>query len=146
MAVRSLTSKGAWTQIDATALDVEIGKPDGQTTFEYASLFLVLLAYGEIHRTTGIVILGDNVASLNLALTMKGHKTLGKISREISWRRVRLGWRYLCGHLPSEQNTTADSLSRLHVDTVFHEIPAELAHATCLQPPCLAASWTEGLH
>ena len=131
---------------DTAALDVEIGKPDGQTTFEYAALFLVLMTYGEHHRGTGIVILGDNVASLDLALTLKGQKTLGKISREISWRRVRLGWRYLCGHLPSEQNGTADKLSRLHVDKAIREFPAELAHASCLQPPCLAACWTAGLH
>ena len=138
--------EGAWTQTDEEDLDVVIGKPDGQTTFEYAALFLVLLTYGELHRNTGIVILGDNVASLSLALSMKGHKTLGSISREISWRRVRLGWRYLCGHLPSEQNGTADKLSRLHVDDAIRKVPAELAQASCLQPPCLADHWTVGLH
>ena len=83
--------EGAWNQTDADDLGIVIGKPDGQTILEYAALFLVLLAFGETFRGTGVVILGDNLGSLSLALTLKGDKALGRISREVSWRRVRLG-------------------------------------------------------
>ena len=92
------------------------------------------------------MILGDNLASLNLALNLKGKKILGKTSREIAWRQVRQGWRYMCGHLPSELNDTADALSRLSAPAEkARQIPSELRLAQRIEPPLLNDVWTAGL-
>ena len=104
-----------WTKSDAEAIDARIGEPAGQTTFEYLTLFLVLVVFGTEFRGEGLIILGDNIGALENALNLKGKRALSRISREIAWRRARRGWRYVCGHLPAEQNVTADCLSRLSV-------------------------------
>ena len=137
---------GAWTENDAEVVGAPLGAPDGQTAWEYITLFLVLLAFGTDFRKTGLVILGDNLASLNLALTLKGSRVLGKTSREIAWRQVRQGWRYMCGHLPSELNHTADALSRLSAPTDnAKDLPTELGKARRVEPPILMDIWTAGL-
>ena len=137
---------GTWTDEDAEFVGSPLGSPDGQTTWEYLCLFAALYVYGTAHKTTGLIILGDNVSSLSLALSLKGSKTLGRISRELSWRRVRLSWRYLVGHLPAELNTTADTLSRLSAPgRQMQELPSELRSATRLRAPDVATFWTPGL-
>ena len=137
---------GRWTNEDSILVGFDIGKPDGQTAWEYYCLFLVLMVFGTSSKDTGLVILGDNLASLNLALSLKGGRFLGRVSREIGWRRVRLGWRYLCGHLPSELNTAADALSRLSVPGQgAKELPPEVATATRLATPTAEVPWTPGL-
>ena len=56
---------------------------------------------------------------------------MNRISCEIAWRKVRQGWRYVVAHLASENNTTADQLSRLHATgaEAAEEFPAELLNA-----------------
>ena len=137
---------GRWTEDDAKFVDTRLGDPAGQTSLEYVTLFMSLVIFGANHRGTGLAVLGDNVSSLNLALTLKGDRFLGRVSREIGWRRVRLGWRYACGHLPSELNGTADALSRLHAPgTNVKDFPQELVKAKILQPPVFEDLWTDGL-
>jgi len=54
----------AWTPQDAKKLSTKIGSPDGQTSWEYLVVLLGLLIWGSEHRSTGIAILGDNLAAL----------------------------------------------------------------------------------
>ena len=132
---------GCWTADEEKKLDVKIGEPHGQTTWEYLTLFLALVLFGYRYRVSGIIITGDNIASLNLALTLKGDKSLNLISREMAWRRVRHGWRYRCAHLPSELNKTADELSRL---SRGQQLPDEVRGTEFVRTPRVAALWTSG--
>jgi len=58
-------------------------------------------------------VLGDNLASLNGLIALRGKSELYRVTCEIAWRKVRYGWRYAAGHLPAEANVLADALSRL---------------------------------
>jgi len=102
----------SWSCDLARLLQTQIGDTSGQTTWEYLAIFVSLLVWGSRFRTEGLAILGDNLASLSGALNLKGRSSLTLITKEISWRKVREGWRYACGHLPSEHNLIADALSR----------------------------------
>ena len=81
--------------------------------WEYMVIWLALELWGDQHRAEGLAILGDNIAALSGALSLKGKSGLSRITRELAWRKVRRGWRYACGHLPAERNDLADALSRL---------------------------------
>ena len=61
----------------------------------------------------GLLFCGDNVASLQLALSHKGKGEIAAVSQELAWRVARGGWRYAVAHLPAEANVLADRLSRL---------------------------------
>jgi len=102
----------AWTADMAQAIGGIIGSASSQTVFEYLALFLVLLAWGPAHRTHGLAIAGDNIGALSSALGLTGRGGMGRISRELAWRKVRQGLRFSAGHLPSEANVVADALSR----------------------------------
>ena len=101
-----------WRSVDLGPLGISVGEPSAQTTFEYLTLFFVLLTWGTSLRRQGLALLGDNIAALQLALSLKGKGALNTISREIAWRRCRHGWYYAVGHLAAEQNDLADALSR----------------------------------
>ena len=81
--------------------------------WEYMVILLSLELWGDRFRREGIAMLGDNLAELNGAISLKGKNELSRITRELAWRKVRRGWKYACGHLPAEHNELADSLSRL---------------------------------
>ena len=102
-----------WTNQWAKRLECTIGKPDGQTSWEYTMLLLTLLKWGSASSQEGLAMIGDNTASLTAAANLKGKGALTAISREIAWRKVRHQWRFAVGHLPSEANVVADALSRL---------------------------------
>ena len=101
-----------WRDHDLRPLKLEPGDPRCQTSFEYLTLFLVLLSWGAAARTHGLAILGDNIAALQCAISLRGRGALNDLSREIAWRRVRFAWHYAVGHVPSEDNLLADALSR----------------------------------
>ena len=127
----------------ASTLGIAIGSPAGQTTWELLAIFLVLIAWGGLHRAPGLAILGDNTASLESALHLRGKGALAKIAREISWRRARTGWRYAVGHLPSERNCLADALSRLHAPAADSaRWPAALRRVRTRALPQIGTLWT----
>ena len=129
-----------WQPTDAKELQTTVGKPAGQTTWELLALLVTLVLWGRSHRGHGIALLGDNTASLQAALQLRGRGALARIAREISWRRARDGWRYAVGHLPSERNVLADSLSRLHAPSAEHKcLPPELAGALTREAPEIAS-------
>ena len=105
--------KVVWTPQLAKKLKVKIGDPAAQTVWEYAAALLTLIAWGSAHRVQGLHVQGDNIPALQGAVTLTGRNKLTAITKELSWRRVRYGWKYDAGHLPSEANTVADALSRL---------------------------------
>ena len=132
-----------WSETDASSLDVVIGQPAGQTTWELLAIFYSLVLWGRAHRGHGLILLGDNLAALESALNLRGRGSLAKLGRELSWRRARDGWRYVAGHLPSERNTVADALSRLSVPGPdAKQLPRELAGATRRDAPDLSELWS----
>ena len=81
---------------------------------------------------TSVLLCGDNVASLNLALSNKSKGLLGYIGRELSWRRAKYDWHLAVAHLPAEANKLADRLSRLadpHLSPLV-DLPSELLGST----------------
>ena len=102
-----------WTVKDASHLGIKIGEPAGQTFWEYATLLIGLAIWGSQFTVESLAVLGDNTGSLQDALHLKGRGALLALSRELSWRRARYGWRFAVGHVPSEYNDVADALSRL---------------------------------
>jgi len=133
-----------WDASTAAYLGEEIGKPDGQTTWELLALLLCLVAWAAEHRAAGLALLGDNVAALSAALNLKGRKGLTKINREISWRKCHGSWRYAAGHLPSEQNVWADALSRTMAPegSDHKQIPEALLQTPRREPPVLDDLWS----
>jgi len=132
-----------WQEQDATKLRTRIGIPDGQTSWEYLAILLGLLVWGTEFRHCGLAILGDNLASLSGSLTLRGRGQLTTITKELSWRKVRLGWRFAAGHLPSEHNQLADSLSRLHAPASSERksFPPQLLNATRRRAPEVSKIW-----
>ena len=116
----------------AEHLGVTIGLPAGQTTWEYLVILLALEIWAARFRSSGLLLLGDNLGALEGALNHRGRGDLSKITRELSWRQVRQAWLYAVAHLPSEANVVADRLSRLHAPAGSDRksFPPELSGAT----------------
>jgi len=133
-----------WCSKLARHLQTEIGDPGGQTTWEYLSLLVCLLLWGARFRTEGIALLGDNISSLSGVLTLKGKNALNLITRELSWRKVRQGWRYAAGHLPTEHNGYADALSRQSAPAASEQkpFPPELRETPRARCPDLLQIWS----
>ena len=117
----------AWSEASARRLEAPLGCPSGQTTWEYFALLLALTLWATRFRKEGLAVLGDNLSSLNALLSLKGRNQLSKVTRELAWSKTRYAWRYAAGHLPSELNTLADSLSRVAAPAGHaKEVPSEL--------------------
>ena len=102
-------------------------------------LFLVLLRYAPLFP--GIAVVGDNTASLQVALSGKAKGSLGALARELFLRKAREDWHYQVGHLPSEHNSIADFLSRLAQPGAPAAPLAELEGAAEVPVPDLASLW-----
>jgi len=120
-----------WPQALAEKLEVEIGMPSGQTTWEYLVVLLTLI-FWHPEFPKGVRIFGDNLGALQGALHLRGRAGLSKITRELSWRKARHQWRFSVGHLPTEANLTADALSRLTAPegSERKQLPASVSAAT----------------
>ena len=133
----------SWSDAMASKFNVRVGEPAGQTTWELLVLFLALEVWGHEHRKTGLLLMGDNTASLSATLSLKGKSALTQITKEIAWRKVRRGWRYAAGHLPSEMNSMADSLSRVSAPagSESRSFPKELESARQRDTPAWDSLW-----
>ena len=78
--------------------------------------------------------MGDNIASLEAALRLRGKGDIGKVTTELALGRPRLRWRVRVGHFPAEVNTVADALSRLSAPDPSR-FPAELIKSSCVDVP-----------
>ena len=101
-----------WNEWDAEHIGVVPGLPKYQTFWEFLTLLLALMTWGDLFTDDKVMILGDNTGALSDALSLKGRGPLMSVSRELSWRSARRRWLYSVGHLPAEHNVVADALSR----------------------------------
>jgi len=129
-----------WSEDLFPGLPVEIGQPKSQTFFEFVTLLLTLMVWGDSYTEERVTILGDNTGALQEALSLKGRGALLAVSRELAWRVARHSWLYSVAHLPSEHNSVADSLSRLWGPEPAAK-PRELGRSRQLTPPWLGAAW-----
>ena len=132
-----------WTARMADWFRTRIGDAAGQTSWEYLVLYLALHIWAADSRS-GFLILGDNLASLSGVLSLRGKGGAPNvITKEIAWRRVRYGWRFACGHLPTEKNKLADSLSRLAAPSGSEQrcFPEELSQASVRAAPDFDSLW-----
>ena len=101
-----------WRTRDFQDKAVEIGQSASQTYFEVLALVLAteLWATG----SAPICILGDNLAALQSALTLKGRGEQLLLFQALAVIRSARCLDMRVAHLPSESNTAADALSRQH--------------------------------
>jgi len=125
-----------WSTATAHKLGAPIGDPAGQTTWEYLTLLVSLPTWGAEYSEKGVAML-NNTSALANSLCLKGKGALAQISRELAWRKVRQAWNFAVGHLPSEGNILADSLSRTGAPAGSEQrsFPAELLQARRRDPP-----------
>ena len=121
------------------AASYQVGLPEFQTFWEYLALLLCLCTFAR--RGEPIAVIGDNTASLQLALSLSGGDGLLAISRELSWRKARFGWIFAVGHLPTESNGIADALSRLTQHQRPPCLPQPLLGIPIWRPPSVAKLW-----
>ena len=75
----------------------------GQTAFEFLTLFMVAVTFGDVLEETGALIRRDNLGALSVALTLSSTSpAMNAIAREIAWRRIVRRWQYRLKHLPAE--------------------------------------------
>jgi hypothetical protein len=130
-----------WTDEDAEHLHVVTHDTKHQSFWEFATLLLALMTWGDRFVLEPVLVAGDNTAALSGALALKGRGELLAVARELSWRQARRGWRFAVGHLPSEFNVVADALSRT-ADPKGVEWPSlALAGAAFTAPPKLRDLW-----
>ena len=130
-----------WWGDEANHLGVHSHDTKYQSFWEFATLLLVLMVWGDRFVKHSLAILGDNTAALQNALSLKGRGPLLAVAREVSWRKARRSWCFEVGHLPSESNTIADCLSRV-ADPKGKGWPSEaLASAAQAAPPRLRDLW-----
>ena len=131
-----------WTPTMARKFKTKLGDPSGQTSWEYLMLFLSLVTWASQFRD-GMLLIGDNVSSLAGVINLRGRSVLNAITKEIAWRRVRFGWRFAAGHLPTERNNMADSLSRLAAPSGpdHAEFPDGLSDARARSAPDFDSLW-----
>ena len=117
-----------WQKQDVMNLEVTIGKPKFQSFWEFFCVGLALCIWApEFCNTHSLAVVTDNTSALQNALDLKGSGVQLGIAQELAWRRARCGWSYSPGHIPTEQNKLADTLSRLAAPEGNADIPRELA-------------------
>ena len=129
-----------WTEAVAAKTMALIGSSVGQTSWELHTLLLVLLVWGDHYQDRSLAVLGDNTASLQVALTLKSSEALRRIAREFALHHALKGWQYTVGHVPSELNLIADALSRLRGSHALGALPC-LRKARQVCAPCVADFW-----
>ena len=129
-----------WTATICRRFQAEVGNPKWQSLWEFLTLLLCLMTWGHHSVTESILILGDNIASLSDALSMKGKGVMNAVARELSWRKIAFRWHFRVAHFPSELNVWADDLSRIYADPA-HNFPVALAICHKRAAPSLDVMW-----
>ena len=129
----SESSSGPWGAVP--------GASRFQTFWEMLMVLFVLVVWGNNFQKEKLLIVGDNTGALSSALNLKGKGTLAAIAREIAWRQIRHGWEFEVGHVPTELNTVADALSRLHEPNPPRFPDAALKAAQRRDPPDFRTLW-----
>ena len=124
-------------------MEVQIGDPAFQSFWEFLTLLLTLVQWGRWFVHEAVTIMGDNTAALQDALDLKGRGAMLAVAHELAWRKARHRWAFVVAHLPSEDNTTADALSRI-ASPEPAAIPRSVAHATRVRPAPVKNLWKLG--
>ena len=77
-----------WYGDEASHLNVVIEDSKHQTFWEFATLLLALVTWGDHFVDEAVMVVGDNAAALSCALTLKGKGELLAVARELSWRQA----------------------------------------------------------
>ena len=122
-------------------LHVVPGKSDFQTFWEFLTLCLAMVRWCPLYE--GVLFCGDNLASLNLALSLKGGGVEGAVAKELAWRSARYRWSYAVAHLPAEGNKVADRMSRISDPSLpeLSELPSTLIGAAEVSV-CVKSLWS----
>ena len=128
-----------WDLKDAEHLGVEPTIPDWQSFWELATLILAIVRWSALRD--GITYMGDNISSLELALSGKAKGPMAALARELLWRKARNQWYYGVAHLAAEANTTADSLSRFSQPGVVASLPLRCKSSVEVPPMRLIDLW-----
>ena len=88
-----------------------MGEPAAHTLFEVLALVLAVELWCPA-SSPPTVVWGDNVAALQEALNMRGKGPQEGLAQALAVLRGARSLALAVGHLPSESNTLADSLSR----------------------------------
>ena len=110
--------------------------------FDFVPLRLVLAIVRWAPLADGLSFLGDNLASLNLALSGKAKGKLNGLSRELALQVAKADLRFSVGHLPAESNTVADTLSRISQPGVHTTMPPCLVGAAEVTLGPLSSFWS----
>ena len=119
-------------------MEAQIGVPSWQSFWEMLTCGLALSMWASDKEA--LAVLGDNTASLQDALDLKGSRCMLAVAREIAWRQGRRGWLFAVGHLAAEFNTAADALSRLEAPDPS-PLPPEVQGARRLHLAPVASYW-----
>ena len=123
-----------WTEASAAHLGVWTGDSKFQSFWEFLTLLLALIVWGDSYTKECITVLGDSTSALQVALHLSGRREMVAIAREIAWRQIRSAWKFKVGHLPAEFNLVSDSLSRRYSPSP-HPLPRLLSGAIERQAP-----------
>ena len=130
-----------WSDQSAGPWEATPGNSRFQTFWEMLMVLLVLVVWGANFQKEKLLILGDNTGALSAALNLKGKGLLSAIAREIAWRQIRHLWEFDVGHVPTELNTVADALSRLHEPHPPRFPSSALAQAQRREAPDCSKIW-----
>ena len=107
-----------------------------QTLFGFLTVFLCLECFERAVRSHGVVVCGDNLATLQNSIDCKSSRSsINLVGREIAWRQALRGWRLTAAHFPKEHNVVADALSRLSAPSPLPRPTSALRGATLRVPP-----------
>ena len=115
-----------WTEDLCAGLGVASGDSRYLPFFEALTALIGITCFCGPGRLQTLALVGDNLAALSVALARPGRGDLARACREIALRQARWSLRIAVGHLPSELNSWADALSRMHAPTP-PPVPEELA-------------------
>ena len=121
---------------------MEIGQSASQTYFEVLALVLAVELW--CTDSTPTLVLGDNLPALEMALALKGRGEQLRLIQALAVIRSARSVDLRVAHLPSEANTAADALSRLHAPlkdrkTWPYAATEGVATVKPLKPPALWA-------
>ena len=134
-----------WTEASAAHLGVWTGDSKFQSFWEFLTLLLALILWGERFTAECITVLGDSTSALQDALNLMGRHEMLAIARKVAWRQIRLSWRFKVGHLPSEYNLVADALSRRYAPKPA-AFPHLLSAAAERRAPEPMSVWRAAVH
>ena len=129
----------------AAHLQVVPGDSKFQSFWEFLTLLLALILWGDAYTEESLTVLGDNSSALQNALKLAGRREMVAVAREVAWRQVRGNWAFKVGHLPAEQNLFSDASSRRSAPSP-EKLPQFLVKAIERQAPEPMQVWRAATH